>query len=352
MKQLTVRLSEYTTDLIIDKKVDRDWISENGITGNIVVSDTNIAGLSASGFIGEINAHQVVLCPGEAAKTLDSVQKICAQALDCGLGRDSLFTGVGGGVVCDMTAFAASIYMRGCRVNLVPTSLLSMVDATIGGKTGVDFMDRKNILGSFFPAGRIFIATEYLESLSTDEYLSGLAEIIKHAFLTGGELLDILSESRIDVLKRDPDLLEEIIYKSLLIKARYVEEDFREAGMRAHLNFGHTFGHALETAAGLGRFTHGGAVAWGMARALKAGVLLGHTDQGYAEMAIELLKQYGYHLDFSDFDTDTFINAAGTDKKKKDGEVRFVLQNGLADTFLTPVEAEILRVVIEGHNEI
>jgi 3-dehydroquinate synthase len=223
-----------------------------------------------------------------------------------------------------------------------------MVDASIGGKTGVDFRDRKNLLGSFYPAEKVCIYTDFLKTLPENEFKSGLAEIIKHAFLTGDVFIRFMEEQRAAVLSRDEGVMKDLIYRSLRVKADYVERDFKEAGCRAHLNFGHTFGHALETAAGLGRFSHGEAVAWGMYRAFRAGKTLNLTDPGYAERAEKLLRDYGYDLDFNDFDIDRYMDALSADKKKKGGQVRFILQSEPGETFITGIDADILGGILSG----
>ena len=317
-------------------------------TGNmLIVTDENLAALpEVAAFIDEARCPSVVLPPGEAHKSLSSIETIAETALRGGLDRQASFIGIGGGVICDMTAFAASVYMRGCNLVLYPTTLLSMVDASIGGKTGVDFLGRKNMLGSFYPADQVRVCCGFLSTLSESEFRSGLAEVIKHAFLSGADFLDFIETNRAGIAGRDGAVLEELVARSLRIKARYIEEDFREKGVRAHLNFGHTFGHALEAAAGLGRFTHGEAVAWGMARALEAGVLMGITDEAYAKRARAVLEGFGYDLDYNDFDGGTFRDAISSDKKKADGEVRFILQKNIGDTFISPIETAILEEVI------
>ena len=257
-----------------------------------------------------------------------------------------MFIGIGGGVICDMTAFAASVYMRGCRVVLVPTSLLSMVDASIGGKTGVDFLDRKNLIGSFYPAEKVLVYTEFLSTLTDNEYKSGLAEIIKHGFLSGEDFLAYIEGHSDKIISRDPEIMAELILKSLKVKAEYIEQDFRETGCRAHLNLGHTFGHALETAAGLGRFTHGEAVAWGINKAMTAGKLCGITDTAYAERVENILRKYGYDLDFSEFDRKKYIEAISSDKKKKEGRLRFILQKNIGETVIQSLETALITEVL------
>lgn len=296
----------------------------------------------------EVPGATLVLPPGEEEKHFGSVQKILSAAVKANLGRDALFYGVGGGVIGDMTAFSASIYMRGCAVKLVPTTLLSMVDASLGGKTGVDFAGYKNMAGTFYPAEEVIVCPEVLRTLPEREYLSGLAEVIKHALLSRSEWLERLEKERDAVLSRDPVLLPELIRASLAVKAEVVEEDFREQGVRAHLNLGHTFGHALESVSGFSAWSHGEGVAWGILRALKAGVLMGITDSAYAEGVEHLLASYGFRLSAPEHSPADLMAAMGQDKKKKGGKVRFILQKGWGETLLSEIPEEILKKVLEA----
>jgi 3-dehydroquinate synthase len=283
---------------------------------------------------------------GEKFKNWDTAAEIARELLERGTARDGLIVAAGGGVVCDLAAFLASIYMRGMRLVLVPTSLLAMVDASIGGKTGIDFGGYKNILGSFYPAEEVVVSSGFLETLPEREYLNGMAEVIKHALLADGELYRLLREERQRVLDRDTAVLDEILHRSLEVKARYVEEDPKERGIRGHLNLGHTFGHALESVSGLSGRSHGEAVAWGIAKAMAAGAEMGITDPDYAREVTELLDDYGYQISGTGVDPDEIIAATAYDKKKQCGTVRFILQEGRERTLFSPVPREVLKKVL------
>ncbi len=315
--------------------------------GDLIVCDKN-----TEVFVKGMTIPAVVLDAGESYKSWAGVERILHTAVSLELGRDSRIVGVGGGVVCDMAAFASSIYMRGCRITLVPTTLLAMVDASIGGKTGIDFAGYKNLIGAFYPADRIHISVETLLNLPRREYKSGLAEVIKHALLGAEDLLEILEEKPDDVERRDPSVIEACISRSLDIKGDVVERDLEESGVRAHLNFGHTFAHALESVAGLGVFSHGEAVAWGIDRALTAGVMSGVTDTAYAERVRALLRQYEYRTGPlpEGISPDDILKAMKRDKKRRSGNVRFVLQRGFGDTFVTPLDEELIRCVLTGRD--
>ncbi|MFP4178481.1 MAG: 3-dehydroquinate synthase [Spirochaetaceae bacterium] len=290
--------------------------------------------------------ERFVLPSGEKYKTLESLTRAAERLLEMGAGRDTVLAAVGGGVVCDIAAFAASVYMRGMRLVLVPTTLLAMVDASIGGKTGIDFKGYKNILGTFYPAEEVIISTSFIETLPEKEYLNGLAEVIKHSLLADRELYRLLCEKKGEVLDRDPAVLRELIFRSLRIKAAYVEQDPREEGIRGHLNLGHTFAHALESAGRFSGYTHGEAVAWGMAKAAETGVEMGITDPQYAGEIKELLTSYGYTVHGLSEDPQPLIEKMAHDKKKRGGRVRFILQKRREETIYSTVPEDILQKVL------
>ncbi|MDR1307785.1 MAG: 3-dehydroquinate synthase [Treponema sp.] len=270
----------------------------------------------------------VALPPGESSKGWAAVETILRAAGKQGLGRDGLFIGAGGGVVCDLTAFAASVYMRGAALVLLPTTLLSMVDASIGGKTGFDLEGIKNLAGTFYPARGIVIAADFLKTLPEREWKSGMAELIKTAVLDG----DSGFFDRLKKLPREakgPGSFVPFIEEAVRIKGRIVERDPRETGTeRVLLNLGHTFGHALETSLGLGTISHGEAVAWGMARSCELGTELGLTPPEWGEAVLGVLHVRGYETGVPfplPLDPRLFRSALFSDKKKKNGTLRFVV---------------------------
>jgi 3-dehydroquinate synthase len=290
---------------------------------------------------GEGAPNPVVFPAGEGSKSWGSAEGILERCAAAGLGRDGTVVGVGGGVVCDLAAFAASLYMRGCRLTLVPTTLLAMVDASLGGKTGVDFSGLKNLVGTFYPASRILVSPSVLAGLPEREYLSGLAEVIKTAIIGDPGLLTLLEGERERVLRRDAGLLEEMVRRCLAVKGRIVEADPREEGIRAVLNLGHTFGHALESRSGFSGWTHGEAVAWGMGRAVRAAQLTGETDGAFAGRILGLLRAYGYRLE-AEAEPRGLVAAMGMDKKRRGGRVRLVLPRAPGDVVLREAAEELL----------
>lgn len=307
----------------------------------------SIADASTARYLPGHGTHHL-LPTGEASKSWPELERILAKMLDSDLTRTSTVVGVGGGVVTDISAFAASVYMRGCALVLVPTTLLAMVDAAIGGKTGINFGGYKNMIGSFYPADEVRISTATLATLPEREYLSGLAEVIKTALLGDPKLLALLENEQSRVLGREDDLLAEIVWACASVKGEIVEADLTESSIRAYLNLGHTFGHALETVQGLGMWSHGEAVAWGMARAMELGALVGITDRAYASRVRALLERYGYRVDPVPEAADAVREAMQKDKKRRGSEVRFVLQRDLCDTLVTGVDADALTAVLSG----
>lgn len=327
-----------------------EWIREKGTQSSIPGGETTLFvfdRITRELFGGGVSEQCCcVLSPGEQHKTVDSLRKIVSKALEIGLSRDGRIIGVGGGVVCDIAGLAASLYMRGCGLSLVPTTLLAMVDAAIGGKTAVDYEGYKNLIGSFYPAEEIYLFSEVLETQSESDFINGLAEVIKHGFLGDNTLLLLLKNKKNEIIERSPIVLDEMIDRAVTVKGEIVQRDLEERGIREHLNFGHTFAHALETSGGFETWSHGAAVGWGMIKAFQLGMLLGITDKDYAVEGMKLLRYYGYSS-AAEAPADTLLKAMEKDKKKRSGVVRFVLQRGPQDTRVLPVERERVKEVLE-----
>ena len=343
----------------------------------IFVTDTNVASLKQmqpfvnffrgenysqpkieNGFIGTRGKDVLlILGSGEPFKTIESVLAICKAAIDSNAKRSAVFTGIGGGVITDMTAFAASIFKRGATCELVPTTLLSMVDAAIGGKTGCDFDSYKNMIGSFFPAQKIHIIPSFIQSLPENEYRSGMAEVVKTALLYSKELFEKLASKPEILQNRKDPLVEEMIKICVNAKAAVVEQDLTEKNIRMQLNLGHTFGHALETRAGLGKVSHGDAVAWGIARAAELSKKIGLCTENYVQTVKSALSSFGWETQpmhsslngkfASEKEAALSLFAAmKKDKKNASNKVRFVLQEDVGETVITEVdEKDVLSVL-------
>ncbi|MDR2965785.1 MAG: 3-dehydroquinate synthase [Treponema sp.] len=294
--------------------------------------------------INNSKAPYCVLKSGEENKNWDSVEKIIKSAKEAGLGRDGVLVGVGGGVIGDLTGFAASIYMRGCKLRLVATTLLAMVDASVGGKTGFDLYNIKNFAGSFYPAEDVYIPLNVLETLPEKEFKSGLAELIKTLILCGSKLnIDTASVKQADVLSRKIEL-------AVRFKGKIVSKDFKETkNKRALLNLGHTFGHALEAAAGLGSITHGEAVIWGIVQSCYLGLTLNITPLQRAKEITGLIKSLGYDCSAPHplAVTETFKNALFCDKKKKQGELTFIVPNKNSAQIVELKDTKILDTILK-----
>ncbi|MDR2398733.1 MAG: 3-dehydroquinate synthase [Spirochaetaceae bacterium] len=341
-----------------------DFQGLNGAVGRVLlVCDTNTAAIARK-ILGKEERPRCVLPAGETAKTWASVEAILRAGQEAGLGRDGLFIGVGGGVVSDLTAFAASIYMRGASLCLVSTSLLGMVDAAVGGKTGFDLGGLKNLAGTFYPAPLIYMPLDSLVSLPPPEWKSGMGELIKTAILddTGALLgqLRLLGSDPLDGM--DPAGRERLfvaIAGSVGIKGRIVEADPRETGAeRMRLNLGHTFAHALESAAGLGQVSHGEAVAWGLVCACELGYALGLTPLDRVEAIDGLLRDRSYETRVphpfltAPGKLEAFMRALDGDKKKKAGDLRFIvpLAKGVTAVSAKDIAADLVERIMRGEH--
>jgi len=344
MKEFTVSLPQHNTKVLMYQKQTEHLFRFPDKNKVLYVCDSNTGKLLPS-YIENF----FIVPAGEKYKNRDTVKDLSTWALNAGADRDTVFVAFGGGVVCDITAFFASIFMRGTEVILIPTSLLAMVDAALGGKTGIDFEGYKNILGTFFPAREVRIIPGVLKTLPKREYRGGLAEVIKHGLLLDADLLDMLRNRRQEILAGNDEITSEMIYRSMLVKKSYIEEDPFEKGIRGHLNLGHTFAHALESSGGLSQWTHGEAVAWGISRAMQAGVLMSITDTAYAEEVNILLKEYGFQTDIKIASPEELIDAMQRDKKRKAGKVRFILQEKQGCTLYKEIPFEILQRVLTSN---
>ncbi|MDR0628195.1 MAG: 3-dehydroquinate synthase [Treponema sp.] len=336
-------------------------LGRGGVGRILLVCDTNTEYI-ARDILGTQDRPWCILPQGETAKNWVSVEAILSAGKEAGLGRDGLFIGVGGGVVSDLTAFAASIYMRGAGLCLVSTTLLGMVDAAVGGKTGFDLFGMKNLAGTFYPAPLIYMPLDSLLGLPQAEWKSGMGELIKTGLLddTGAlwEHLRILGPEPPNSQDRTGrERMFASIARAVQIKGRIVEADPKETGTeRVRLNLGHTFAHALESAAGLGQVSHGEAVAWGMVRACELGYVLGLTPPDRVKAITSLIKDWAYetrapHPSLEEpGKTEAFMRALEGDKKKKAGKLRFIVPctQGVQAVSAEAIEAGLVERIICG----
>ena len=319
----------------------------------LIVSDSNVfplygellsRALLAAGASG---VSESVFPAGETSKHLATIGDICRDAARAGLDRGSLIVGLGGGVVGDMAAFAASIYMRGIRCVQVPTSLLAMMDSGVGGKTGVDLPEGKNLVGTFYQPKAVLMDAAFLATLPVREMSNGFAELIKHAVLFDRGLFDEL-ESAGDALFRDLDRLAALVARSCALKAAVVSRDEREQGERMLLNLGHTFGHAIEKVQDYRGLEHGEAVAVGTAAAAQLSVRLGLLDADSAQEIAALLRMFRLPVTVSGCAPDDLLAAMASDKKAVSGVPRIVLPLAIGRAEVrTDVPRSELRAVWE-----
>ena len=262
---------------------------------------------------------------GETLKNLRTVESISRELVRSGADRKSLIVAVGGGVIGDVVGFVAASYLRGVALVHVPTTLVSQVDSSIGGKTGVNLPEGKNLVGAFYPPKLILSDPAVLRTLPDREFRGGLAEVIKHAIIADGEMFAYLERNIAKVLRRDPAALAYLIPRNAAIKAKVVTRDERESGLREILNFGHTFAHALESTTRYRRYRHGEAVACGMMAAALLGHEIGICKADYASRIVALVRHLGPLPVWPHVPTKALISAMRSDKKTLHGKLRFVL---------------------------
>lgn len=266
----------------------------------------------------------------EDHKNLATVEKLYHKLLDERLERKSPVVALGGGIVGDTGGFVAASYLRGVPFVQCPTTLLAMVDASVGGKVGVNMPQGKNLIGAFHQPGLVVIDTDTLKTLPKRELICGLAECVKHGIIRDPELFDWIDRNVEAILNQDPAAMVELVERNVRIKAAVVMEDEKEAGVRAHLNFGHTFAHAIEAGTEYGRYLHGEAVSLGMVAATRLAVEQGRCDAGLADKLVALLEKIGLPTKAHDLPaTDKLMVIMRSDKKVADGRVRLVLPDKL-----------------------
>ncbi|HEX8764456.1 MAG TPA: 3-dehydroquinate synthase, partial [Candidatus Acidoferrum sp.] len=278
----------------------------------------------------------------ESAKHLGSVEQIARSLSRAGADRESLVIAVGGGVVGDVAGFVAASYLRGVALVHVPTTLVAQVDSSIGGKTGVNLPEGKNLVGAFYPPRLVITDPDLLRTLPPREFRGGLAEVIKHAVIADAPMFALLEKDLDRVLRRDREVLGSLIPRNVQIKARVVSRDERESGLREILNFGHTFAHALESVTRYRHYQHGEAVAWG----LTAAAFLGHeirlTPAEDVSRIVSLVRRLGPLPPWPGVSPSALVGAMRSDKKTRGGVLRFVLSPclGQARTYdKVPVDA-------------
>ena len=278
-----------------------------------------------------LQVETLVLPDGEENKNMEVLQLILDKALECALDRKATFVALGGGVIGDMVGFAAAIYQRGVNFVQIPTTVMAMVDSSVGGKTGVNHPLGKNMVGAFHQPQCVFIDTETLGSLPDRELQSGISEIIKYGLIRDAPFFEWQEENMADLLARDPKALRYAITRSCENKAIVVKADEKEAGVRATLNLGHTFGHAIENYSGYGTWLHGEAVAIGTAMAATMSARMGWIDADLLKRIYTILERAKLPVELpldSPMTRDSFLKLMSVDKKVANGQLRLILLKG------------------------
>ena len=311
-----------------------------------VVTDLTVGEIHLADFLescgkAELDAHPIVMPPGEDSKSFAGLAELSRELLDTGVDRGGLIVALGGGVIGDLTGFAAGILKRGVAFAQIPTTLLAQVDSSVGGKTAINAPQGKNLLGLFHQPRIVIADTALLATLPRRELLAGYAEVVKYGALGDAEFFSWLEQNGAKALAGDQEALIHMVAHSCRMKAEIVARDEREAGERALLNLGHTFGHALEAATGFSaRLIHGEGVAIGMALAFRLSARLGLCPNGDSDRLARHLKAAGLPSSIADIGsprpaTDALLAAMAHDKKVKDGRLTFVLARGLGRAFVT-----------------
>ena len=362
--KLRINLKENSYDIIIEHGLLSELgalISEKfGKLKTFIVTDSNIAvhwlkqtieSLSAQGMSPKVLEVPV----GESTKSFINLEKIIDQLLESKVDRDSVLIALGGGVIGDLAGFAGAVTLRGIKVIQVPTTLLSQVDSSVGGKTGVNVRQGKNLVGSFHQPSLVAIDTQVLQTLPSRQLFAGYAEVLKYGLIKDRSFFDWLELNGKKVLEGDKLAQQFAIFTSCRIKAEIVEADEKEKNLRAILNFGHTFGHALEAEAGYdGNLLHGEAVSIGMVLAIELSKSLGYLSGQDAGRAVEYIRNIGLPTNINSIEGSTSWHPDGIiqhmqhDKKVSNGQLRFVLIKGIGEAYLTAdVERNDIYRVIE-----
>lgn len=306
----------------------------------VIITDTNVRHFYQDDFPP---CEVITIGTGEAIKNLDTVRSIYARLLDLEADRSCFVLGIGGGIVCDIAGFAASTYLRGVRFGFVSSTLLSQVDASVGGKNGVNFDGYKNMIGVFNQPEFVICDPNLLHTLPANEVLCGMAEIVKHAAIADAGLFGYLEKFYHRALALDPEVIQELVYDAIAIKAAIVNKDETEQGERRKLNFGHSFGHAFEKIMGV---PHGEAVAAGMAIAAMISVKRGHLAAQEAQRIGDLLAKLGFPARIQ-VEKNALMDALRKDKKRQGDRIHFVLLDQIGHAIVDEIAMAELEATLK-----
>ncbi|NOR19912.1 MAG: 3-dehydroquinate synthase [Xanthomonadales bacterium] len=304
----------------------------------LIVSNETVAPLYLDALrqsLKNANVHNLILPDGETYKTVGHWTQIIDKLIDIRATRDATIFTLGGGVIGDMGGFAAASYMRGINFVQIPTSLLAQVDASVGGKTGFNHPQGKNLIGAFHQPTAVLVDIDTLATLPAREFSAGMAEVVKIAAIRDAEFLDWLEDNSAAIMAREPKAITTMIKRSIVNKAAVVAEDEREAGVRALLNFGHSFGHALETLTDYKQYLHGEAVSIGMLVATRLSELKGFCESGFSQRLGKLLQSFDLPLELpANLTSDAILEIMKLDKKVIAGSARLILVKSAGTGFI------------------
>ena len=355
-----IALGDRSYDIHIGSGLLADPASWAGLPASadaLIVSNTTVAPLYAEALAAQLRQRhrrvlQLALPDGEEHKTAAVLEQIYDTLLGAGCDRKTVLYALGGGVVGDMAGFAAACYMRGVPFVQVPTTLLAQVDSSVGGKTAINHPLGKNMIGAFYQPARVLCDLDLLATLPAREFSAGLAEVIKYGPIADVDFLAWIETNLDALVARDRSALAHAVKRSCEIKAWVVGQDEREGGLRAILNFGHTFGHAIETGLGYGAWLHGEAVGCGMVLAAELSARLGLVDAGLVPRLQALCRRAGLPVvapPLSALPIDRWMALMRVDKKAEGGEIRFVVIDGLGRAAMRPAPDALVADVIRAH---
>jgi 3-dehydroquinate synthase len=356
-RRVPIDLGERRYDILIGSGLlaePTSWAGLPKATSALIVTNTTVAPLYAA----QVQSALQTICrrvavhalpDGEAHKDWHSLNAIFDVLLAGHADRKTLLVALGGGVVGDLTGFAAACFMRGVPFVQVPTTLLAQVDSSVGGKTAINHPMGKNMVGAFYQPMRVVADLDTLKTLPRRELISGLAEVIKYAPIADDAFFDWLETHLSDLLHGEPGALAHAVQRCCEIKAMVVGQDERELGLRAILNFGHTFGHAIEAGLGYGEWLHGEAVGCGMVMAADLSVRLGLIPAARAARLTRLIEQAGLPVRGPDLGLDRYLELMGHDKKAEAGELRFVVLEGPGRAGVRAAPLDLVRSVLAAH---
>ena len=360
METVQIDLGERSYPIVISENLlaqEQTWQALPRAASAVIVTNDVVAPLYLSALKQVLNrqyaqVHEVVLPDGEAHKDWQTLNLIFDGLLSNGCDRKTVLFALGGGVVGDMTGFAAASYMRGVPFVQVPTTLLSQVDSSVGGKTAINHPQGKNMIGAFYQPQLVVCDLATLDTLPERELSAGLAEVIKYGPIADMAFFAWLEQNIDALLKRDRAALAHAVKRSVEIKAWVVGQDEKESGLRAILNFGHTFGHAIEAGMGYGTWLHGEGVAAGMVMAAELSRRLGLVDEAFVERLRSLIGRAGLPVRGAVIDAGDnagrYLELMRVDKKSEAGEIRFVLIDGPGRAVMQSAPDALVREVIDG----